>query len=111
MPVIGTYRTWYPALELLQDRGADLYRCDFESKDDVERLIRDILTRYQRLRAVIHNASDWLSDDDGIAVDAVHRQNDAGPRERPVSTEPCTVRRCCRHVARHTPTSFILGTM
>ncbi len=71
MPVIGTYRTWYPALEELENLGADLYHCDFESQDDVELLIREIKSRYRRLRAIIHNASDWLRDDDGIPVDSV----------------------------------------
>ena len=71
MPVIGTYRTWYPALEQLEKDGADLYHCDFESRDDVKLLIREIKSRYRRLRAIIHNASDWLRDDDGIPVDTV----------------------------------------
>ena len=71
MPVIGTYRTWYPALEEIENLGADLFHCNFESQDDVELLIREINSRYRRLRAIIHNASDWLRDDDGIPVDSV----------------------------------------
>lgn len=71
LPVIGTYRTWYPALEELENRGADLYHCDFESREDVALLIREIKRRYARLRAIIHNASAWLRDDDGMPVDEV----------------------------------------
>jgi dihydromonapterin reductase/dihydrofolate reductase len=71
MPVIGTYRTWYPSLDALENLGADLYHCDFERADDVELLIREIKSRYQRLRAIIHNASDWICDDGGIPVNAV----------------------------------------
>jgi NAD(P)-dependent dehydrogenase (short-subunit alcohol dehydrogenase family) len=42
MPVVGTYRTWYPRLEELERLGADLLHCDFDRQDEVERLINDI---------------------------------------------------------------------
>ena len=41
MPVIGTYRTWYPRLEELEQLGADLYHCDFDRQDEVDLLIGD----------------------------------------------------------------------
>ena len=66
MPVIGTYRTRYASLNTLERLGAELYRCDFQDAEDVERLIAEIRTRHPRLRGIIHNASDWMSDDDGI---------------------------------------------
>jgi dihydromonapterin reductase/dihydrofolate reductase len=66
MPVIGTYRTWYPSLEELERRGASLYHCDFDKQDEVELLINEIRSRQQRLRGIIHNASQWLRDDDGV---------------------------------------------
>ena len=71
MPVIGTYRTRYPRLEELKRLGADLHRCDFDKPDEVERLISDIRTRHRRLRGIIHNASGWIGDDDGIPADQV----------------------------------------
>ncbi len=71
MPVIGTYRTCYPRLEELERLGAHLYHCDFDRQDEVELLIGDIRARYERLRGIIHNASDWLREDDGIPVDEV----------------------------------------
>jgi dihydromonapterin reductase/dihydrofolate reductase len=71
MPVIGTYRTWYPRLDELERLGADLYHCDFDRQDEVELLIREIKTRHERLRGIIHNASDWLCDDEGFPAGEV----------------------------------------
>ena len=65
MPVIGTYRSWYPRLEELEGLGATLFHCDFERQNDVDTLIDEIRARHRRLRGIIHNASDWLRDDDG----------------------------------------------
>jgi dihydromonapterin reductase/dihydrofolate reductase len=63
VPVIGTYRSERPALSELSDQGADLYACDFEADGEVEELTRAIGSKYPELRAIIHNASDWLPDD------------------------------------------------
>jgi len=71
MPVIGTYRTWHARLDELERLGGDLYRCDFDRQDEVELLIREIKGRYERLRGIIHNASTWLCDDDGIPAGEV----------------------------------------
>jgi dihydromonapterin reductase/dihydrofolate reductase len=71
MPVIGTYRTRYDRLAELQGLGAELYRCDFNNRDDVEGLISGIKERHRRLRGIIHNASDWISDDADLPVNEV----------------------------------------
>jgi dihydromonapterin reductase / dihydrofolate reductase len=63
LPVIGTYRSEYPALNELRDGGADLIACDFYSDVQVASLISEVKTRYSCLRAVVHNASDWLPDE------------------------------------------------
>ena len=60
--VIGTYRTNYPELEKLRGLGAELYQCDFQREREVSGLIESITDRYTSLRALIHNASDWLPD-------------------------------------------------
>ena len=62
-PVIGTYRRDRPALAGLEQSGTDLYRCDFYRAGDLETLIEVVTDRYRGLRAIIHNASDWLPDD------------------------------------------------
>ncbi|NMP31741.1 dihydromonapterin reductase [Thalassotalea sp. M1531] len=60
--VIGTYRSVYPALDKLRDRGADLYHVDFYQQENVNQFISQITLAYPSLRAIIHNASDWLPD-------------------------------------------------
>ncbi len=57
-PVIGTYRTTHQQLEELA--GAQLIAVDFYQQSSVDELIDHIRQEYSSLRAVIHNASDWL---------------------------------------------------
>lgn len=66
IPVIGTYRTERPALEELERAGAELYPCDFYDESRVDALCNAIPARHTRLRAVIHNASDWLAEGSGL---------------------------------------------
>ena len=61
-PIIGTYRSEYPALQDLRAEGADLIACDFYQAAQVEGLLADIKARYSSLRGIIHNASDWMAD-------------------------------------------------
>ena len=68
IPVIGTYRTERAALSKLSDMGAELHRCDFYRDADIGSLVRTLLRGHSRLRAVIHNASDWLTEDNGLAA-------------------------------------------
>jgi dihydromonapterin reductase/dihydrofolate reductase len=65
-PVIGTYRTEYAALDDLRERGAILYRCDFNDQAQIDHLIETLLTSHKHLRAIIHNASEWLPDSTDI---------------------------------------------
>jgi dihydromonapterin reductase/dihydrofolate reductase len=62
-PIIGTYRRQRPALDALRASGADLHRCDFYDLEEPARLVGAITQRYPTLRAIVHNASDWLPDD------------------------------------------------
>ena len=61
-PVIGTYRNDRPGLKKLRSRGAELYRCDLQDEAQINSLVYSITKRHERLRAIIHNASDWLPD-------------------------------------------------
>jgi dihydromonapterin reductase/dihydrofolate reductase len=65
IPVVGTYRSKYPVLDQLSERGADLYYCDFYDLTSVEVFIQRIVEKYSRARALVHNASDWLSESAG----------------------------------------------
>jgi len=62
MPVIGTYRSYYPSLTELSEKGAVLYQCDFNEQSQINRLIESITARHKNLRAIIHNASEWIPD-------------------------------------------------
>jgi dihydromonapterin reductase/dihydrofolate reductase len=62
IPVIGTYRSEYASLDDLRERGAMLYRCDFNEQAEIDQLIDTLLTEHKNLRAIIHNASEWLPD-------------------------------------------------
>ncbi len=65
--VIGTYRTHYPALERLTSQGADLYHVDFYQQSEVDKFITQVKSEYRNLTAIIHNASDWLPDNNDKA--------------------------------------------
>jgi dihydromonapterin reductase/dihydrofolate reductase len=72
--VIGTYRTRYERLDELEQLGGELIHCDFDSRSAVEGLVESIQQRHTGLRAVIHNASSWLPDDDELpAAEVIER--------------------------------------
>ncbi|MDJ0833809.1 MAG: dihydromonapterin reductase [Gammaproteobacteria bacterium] len=60
IPVIGTYRTARTSLAELEQKGAELYQCDFDNEAQTDALIASIKQKHSSLRAIIHNASDWL---------------------------------------------------
>jgi dihydromonapterin reductase/dihydrofolate reductase len=59
LPVIITYRTEKPSLVQLKALGAQLIQVDFASKAGIDDCIAKVTARTSKLRAVIHNASDW----------------------------------------------------
>ena len=61
-PVIGTYRSARKFIDELEQLGVELHRCDFYDEPQVQALIDDIAAKHTGLRAIIHNASDWLPD-------------------------------------------------
>ena len=61
--LIGTYRTRRTAVDELEAKGARLYQCDFNQPAQVDRLVSKLMIEHESLRAIIHNASDWLPDD------------------------------------------------
>ena len=72
--VIGTYRTEYPSLNELRKMGADLYACNFYDASQLDRLIASLRSNYSSLRAIIHNASDWIPDShEDPGVDSIDR--------------------------------------
>lgn len=63
IPVIGTYRTARDSLAELETKGAHLIQCDFYEAEQIEQLVSVTGNDYSGIRALIHNASDWLPDD------------------------------------------------
>lgn len=72
--VIGTYRSERPGLEVLREQGADLYACDFTDGAQIKALADAVCARYRSLRAVIHNASDWLPEGCGLDPGEIMRR-------------------------------------
>ena len=65
-PVIGTYRTEYESIKELRQLGVELYCCDFYDNTQITSLTETIKTNHSQLRAIIHNASDWLPDNNAL---------------------------------------------
>lgn len=59
-PIIVTYRTYRPAIDALQKAGARCIQADFATNDGTDRFIEKLRSETDQLRAIIHNASDWL---------------------------------------------------
>lgn len=72
--VIGTYRSERPALDELRAAGAELHRCDFNDDGAIAGFAGAIRARHAALRAIIHNASDWVPDDGDLASAEVLRR-------------------------------------
>jgi dihydromonapterin reductase/dihydrofolate reductase len=68
--VIFTYRSERPAVALLQQRGAQALQADFSSEAGILAFIAALKTHTDSLRAIVHNASDWLKEGSGDEAQA-----------------------------------------
>ena len=59
-PVIATYRTRRPAVDTLEQAGALCIHADFSTNHGIDSFIGTLKGETDSLRAIIHNASDWL---------------------------------------------------
>ncbi len=64
-PVIISYRSERPALEQLRERGALTLQADFASEAGILAFIETLSSHTDSLRAIVHNASDWLTETPG----------------------------------------------
>ncbi|MBC7002716.1 dihydromonapterin reductase [Photobacterium sp. BZF1] len=75
--VVGTYRTEYTTLDELRSLGAQLHHVDFYDQSQVDDFIQCLESAYPTIRAIIHNASDWMPDpnwqDSNQALEVMHR--------------------------------------
>lgn len=65
MPIIATYRSERPTLQLLRDKGATLIQADFRTVGGIMQFIKQLKSSTCSLRAIIHNASEWLPEGEG----------------------------------------------
>lgn len=72
-PLIVSYRRERPALEHLRARGALTLPADFSSETGILDFITAVQTHTDRLRAIVHNASEWLPDAPGNEAEAFQR--------------------------------------
>lgn len=67
-PVIATYRTPREGVEQLQAAGAQTLYADFSSEAGILAFIDALKAMAPQLRAIVHNASAWLGDDEQDAL-------------------------------------------
>lgn len=60
--VIVSYRTEHTAIKELHAAGATLIQADFQSVSAIMAFINELKHTTNSLRAIVHNASEWLSD-------------------------------------------------
>ncbi len=64
-PVVITYRRERPLLDELRATGIVAIQADFSSTAGIEAFIEALKERYSQLRAIVHNASEWLPEGKG----------------------------------------------
>lgn len=92
-PVIATYRTHRPAVETLKAAGARCIHADFATNEGIDAFIDTLKQETPTLRAIIHNASDWMperADSDPAEVMAAMMQIH--------SMTPYRINLACRHL-------------
>ena len=68
--IIFTYRSDRPGVQTLRDLGAIGVFADFSSEAGILAFIAELHTHTDSLRAIVHNASDWLAETPGSEAEA-----------------------------------------
>ena len=63
-PVVITYRKQRPLLQQLELQGIETIQADFGDEQGVAGLTEELRSRFSSLRAIIHNASEWMPEGD-----------------------------------------------
>lgn len=71
--LIVSYRTERPALDELRERGALTLAADFSTEAGILDFIERLHACTDRLRAIVHNASEWLAEQPGQEAEAFAR--------------------------------------
>ncbi|ENV9335098.1 dihydromonapterin reductase [Klebsiella aerogenes] len=70
-PVIVSYRQHYPSIDTLREAGAVCLQADFSSDDGILTFAEAVKAQTSGLRAIIHNASDWMAEKPGVSLSTV----------------------------------------
>lgn len=71
--IIFTYRSDRPGVQTLRDLGAIGVFADFSSEAGILAFIAELHAHTDSLRAIVHNASDWLAETPGSEAEAFNR--------------------------------------
>ena len=71
--VIFTYRTERPGVQRLRDLGATGLYADFSSETGILAFIEVLKAHTESLRAIVHNASEWLAESPDGEAEAFNR--------------------------------------
>ncbi len=71
--VIFTYRSERPGVKTLKDLGAIGVFADFSSESSILAFIAELKTHTDSLRAIVHNASEWLAENGDDEAEAFTR--------------------------------------
>lgn len=72
-PVIVTYRTERPGVDVLRNQGATVLFADLSDEAGILAFINQLKTHTDRLRAIVHNASEWLAESASDEAEAFTR--------------------------------------
>ncbi len=63
-PVVITYRKTRPTLDLLKQKGIETIQADFSDEAGILQFTDKLRGRFHSVRALIHNASEWIPEGD-----------------------------------------------
>lgn len=69
--VIITYRKDRPELNILRQAGIQCFQVDFSHQAEIDNFIQTVKQQFSCLRGIIHNASEWLGEYDGVDAAAL----------------------------------------
>lgn len=67
-PLIISYRTHYPAIAQLEQAGVICLKADFSTDQGILDFAKQVQTLAPSLRAIIHNASDWIAEKSAVSL-------------------------------------------
>ena len=70
-PVVITYRKHRPVLNELKSKGIETIHADFSNEEGALQLAKELRKRFEMIRAIIHNASEWIPESEPQGNDSI----------------------------------------